>query len=323
MSSPILSCMHVALVGLSVGCGLSACTTPTTRHPVAISDLGLSARTSDMEASLARPGIVAFQRIDFAHWTGGRGAFIDRKDPRTSSVPKGDEDATIYAYVIDHPRFGRVLIDSGISDQLDGRLSWVMRRGVHDLHIRTDQTTSHWLAGQTSPQAVFLTHLHFDHIGGLIDLPTTTPLYIGPGDAEERNRANLLLGRPADAILRGFGPLREWAFKPDPDDGFDGVLDVFGDGSVWALRVPGHSAGSTAYLINAIEGPKLVVGDAVSTRLGWEAGMPQPVAAEARADAEASADRLRRFAAAHPTVEVFLGHQSRTGQPEPFPPATR
>lgn len=317
MSRPFRFYIPAALVGLSLACGLSGCATPTTSHPVSISDLGHSSRTSDMEASLARSGIVTFQRIGFARWTGGRGSFIDRKDARTADVPKGDEDATIYAYVIDHPRFGRILLDSGVSDQLESRLSWVMRRGVRDLDIKVDQTTRQWLTGQAPPQAVFLTHLHFDHIGGLIDLPTTTRIYVGPGDAEERNATNLVLGHPADAILRGFGPLREWAFQPDPDGAFDGVVDIFGDGSVWALRVPGHSPGSTAYLVNAVDGPKLVVGDAVSTRLGWEAGMPQPVAAEARADAEASAARLRRFAAAHPTVEVFLGHQSRTGQQEP------
>lgn len=108
--------------------------------------------------------------------------------------------------------------------------------------------------------------------------------------------------------------MREWAFRPDAGGEFEGVLDVFGDGSVWALRVPGHSPGSTAYLVNATDGPKLVVGDAVSTRLGWDDGLPQPVPVAARAAAEASADRLRRFAARHPAVEVFLGHQSRSGQ---------
>lgn len=305
------------LAALGFALVVSGCATPTTRHPVISADLGAPAATSDLEASLARPGIVTFQRVAFARWTGGRGAFIDRNDPRTADVPKGDEEATVYAYVIDHPRFGRVLIDAGVSADLEDRLNWVMRRGVRDLDVRIERTTAQWLVGQVAPGAVFLTHLHFDHVGGLIDLPATTPVYVGPGEAQERSRINLLLGSPADAILEGFGPLREWAFQPDRDGAFEGVLDIFGDGSVWALSVPGHSAGSTAYLVNAVDGPKLMVGDAVSTRLGWEAGMPQPVSAPARAAAEASADRLRRFAAGHPAVEVFLGHQSRTGQADP------
>jgi N-acyl homoserine lactone hydrolase len=312
MSRPALT----ALAGFSLVMAISGCATPATRHRLVASDIGVPAATSDMEASLTRPGIVTFQRVGFARWTGGRGAFIDRSDPRTAAVPKGHEDATIYAYVIDHPAFGRVLIDSGVSADLDRRLNWVMRRGVHDLGIQVDRTTAQWLVGQAPPAAVFLTHLHFDHIGGLIDLPVTTPVYVGPGEAQDRSRANWLLGSPADAILKGFGPLREWAFQTDRDGAFEGVVDVFGDGSVWALQVPGHSAGSTTYLINAVDGPKLVVGDAVSTRLGWEAGMPQPIPPSARATAEASANRLRRFAAAHPTVEIFLGHQSRTGQAE-------
>ena len=278
---------------------------------------GILAFVDDAAADIAGSREQRLQRVAFARWTGGRGSFIDRSDPRTADVPKGDEEATIYAYVIDHPRFGRILIDSGVSADLDSRLNWVMRRGVRDLGVRIDRTTAQWMAGQVATGAVFLTHLHFDHIGGLIDLPVTTPIYLGAGEAEERSRVNLLLGSPADAILSGYGPLREWTFRPDQDGVFDGVLDVFGDGSIWAISVPGHSAGSTAYLVNAVDGPKLVVGDAVSTRLGWELGMPQPAPSAARATAERSADRLRRFAASHPQMEVFLGHQSVTGQQEP------
>ena len=131
---------------------------------------------------------------------------------------------------------------------------------------------------------------------------------------------NGLLGHPIDAILRGRPPLREWRFAADPSGRFDGVLDVFGDGSVWAIRVPGHTPGSTAYLVNAVEGSKLVIGDAAHTRLGWEQGLPQPLNDEASLDAAQSVERLRRLVADHPQVEVFLGHQSRTGQAEaPWP----
>lgn len=304
----------VALSVLALTAGLAACATPATHHPTLTAELGAAADLGALEASLARPGVVTLRRVRFATWTGGRGTFIDRDDPRTETVPPGSEEATIYAYLIEHPTRGRYLIDSGVSAGLEARLNPVMRRGVADLNVRIDQTTARWLTGQTAPQGVFLTHLHFDHIGGLIDLSPATPVYLGPGDAQEASRLNTLLGPPADAILEGYGPLREWAFQPDPDGRFEGVLDVFGDGSVWALHVPGHSPGSTAYLINAADGPKLVVGDAVHTRLGWEDAMPQPV--PDRAQAEASADRLRRFAVDHPDVEVFLGHQSRTGQAE-------
>jgi N-acyl homoserine lactone hydrolase len=263
-----------------------------------------------LEASLSRPGVVTFQRLAFARWSNGRGAFIDMADPATAAagVGPGMETATIYAHVLDHPRHGRFLIDTGASAALEGRVGPVMRWGLRQLSPTVLRTTTDTLADSPPIQGVFLTHLHFDHSAGLIDVAPGTPIHIGPGDARERNRLNLLLGSPANAILRGHGPLNEWAFRPDPSGAFEGVLDIFGDGSVWALHVPGHSPGSTAYLINTTEGPKLVTGDAVSTRLEWAHALrqvgPDPDTALR------SAERIRRFAAAHPGVEILLGHQT-------------
>jgi glyoxylase-like metal-dependent hydrolase (beta-lactamase superfamily II) len=303
----------IAAVVLTAG----GCATPATRHPLMAADLGSPESTARMEASLSRPGLVSFERVRFAQWTGGRGGFIDRDDPRTAVVPEGFETAVIYAYVIDHPTRGRYLIDAGVSRDLEARLNPLMRKGLADMSVRIDQGLAEWLAGRPKPQAVFLTHLHFDHVGGVLDLDPAIPIYLGPGDARETHAMNGLLGHPIDAILDGRVPLREWAFTPDADGRFAGVLDVFGDGSVWALHTPGHSPGSTAYLINSVHGPRLVVGDAVHTRLGWDDAMPQPVPDRAKAAAELSAIRLRRFAADHPTIEVFLGHQSREGQIDP------
>ncbi len=297
------------LVATLIAAGLTACATVTTHHPVAVSELGQASLTSRLEASLQRPGAVTFERIRFASWIAGRGTLIDRDDPRTLSIPEGTEEVVIYAYVVDHPQFGRFMIDAGVSAQLPARVNWVMRRALANLNVQVDRTTGEWLAGRPAPRGVFLTHLHFDHIGGLLDIAPSTPVYLGPGEAGERNRYNALLGHPADAILRGYGPLREWPFLPDPDGRFDGLVDILGDGSIWAIHAPGHTAGSTAYLVNATDGPKLIVGDAASTDLVWEAGMPQPLPDEAQRRAERSRLQLRAFAAAHPRIKVFLGHQ--------------
>ncbi len=306
--------MHISRLTLTmtmaaVLLGLAACATPTTRHPVIPAELGTEASSANLEASMDQPGIVTFRQIRLATWTGGRGTFLDRSDPRTGSVPQGFEEADIYIYVLDHPVHGRYLIDAGVSRDLEARLNPLMRKALVDLNLRIAHDTSEALAGETAPKGVFLTHLHIDHVGGLIDLDPTIPAYVGPGEASERNRLNGLLGHPIDAILDGRPPLQEWRFTPDPAGRFDGMVDVFGDGSVWALHVPGHTPGSTAYLIHAVDGPKLVTGDAVQIRLAWDQDLPQPLKGAAKIQAERSAAQLRRLVADHPDVQVLLGHQ--------------
>lgn len=296
---------------------LAACATPVTRHALMPAELGAASTTNAMERALSEPGPVVFRRETFAHWTGGRGSLLDLEAPASvaAGLVPGAERATIYAYSFKHPRFGLYLVDAGVSEDLPSRLNPVMRYGLDQLALSVDQTTAQWTAREGAPRGVFVTHMHFDHIGGLIDLPSSTSVFVGPGEAGERHWTNTLLGNPANAILKGFGPLQVWRFETDPSGAFRGIVDVFGDGSVWALWTPGHSPGSTAYLVRTTEGPKLIVGDAVHTRIGWEKALPQ--AAIPGFDAELSADsaaRLRCFADRHPEVEVLLGHQPMEGQ---------
>ena len=46
---------------------------------------------------------------------------------------------------------------------------------------------------------------------------------------------------------------------------FSHVLDVIGDGALWAVSTPGHSRDHLAYLINTTPTPIFVVGDAELT----------------------------------------------------------
>jgi len=88
------------------------------------------------------------------------------------------------------------------------------------------------------------------------------------------------------------------------------VLDVFGDGTVWALAVPGHTPGSTAYLARTPTGPVLLVGDACHTAWGWENGVePGKFSADLPKSADSLA-RLKRLVARHPEIDVRLGHQA-------------
>ena len=91
-------------------------------------------------------------------------------------------------------------------------------------------------------------------------------------------------------------------------------LTVDVDGSVWAIWVPGHTVGSTAFIARTAEGPVLLVGDTSHTSWGWLNGVePGSFTADHAANAVAL-EKLRALAAEHPAMSVRLGHQ-RLEQP--------
>ena len=71
-------------------------------------------------------------------------------------------------------------------------------------------------------------------------LPSSTTLFTGPGESNQRTLLNRFVRLVTDRALEGKGALHEWQFTRDPDGVFAGLVDVFGDRSVWAIHVPGR-----------------------------------------------------------------------------------
>jgi N-acyl homoserine lactone hydrolase len=87
------------------------------------------------------------------------------------------------------------------------------------------------------------------------------------------------------------------------------VVDIFGDGSAFAISVPGHTPGSTAYVVRTPKGPALLTGDTCHTRWGWEHPVePGSYTADQPMNLK-SLLMLKELAGRHPTMEVRLGHQ--------------
>jgi glyoxylase-like metal-dependent hydrolase (beta-lactamase superfamily II) len=167
-----------------------------------------------------------------------------------------------------------------------------------------------FLAAHPEPlKGVFFTHLHLDHVAGAPDLPRSTPIYTGPGEPSDRGFLNMFTQPCIDRALEGLPPISEWSFRADPDGRFAGVVDVFGDGSFWALWTPGHTPGSTAYLARTPRGPVLFTGDTSHTLWGWEHDVEPGGFTADHVRNVLSLARLRRLAREHPTIDVRLGHQ--------------
>lgn len=294
-----------------------------TTHPVEPAALGAVASTALIEEVLATAGPVRVETVTGADWEIDRAGLVNLDHPkaRAAGLADGPEPIQIFFHAVRHPQRGVFLIDTGVERALGTDPDRAVIRGavarvMHVDRMRFHTDTATWIAAQPEPVAgVFFTHLHLDHVSGLPDVPRGTPLYAGPGETAERKLENVFVQPIIDRAFRGHAPLRELRFQADPSGVFAGVIDLLGDRSFFALLVPGHTRGSTAYLARTPDGPVLFVGDACHTAWGWEHGVEPGSFSHDREGSAESLRRLRDFVAKHPEIRVRLGHQHLPQRP--------
>lgn len=294
---------------------LSGCSDRLSNHSVIKSTMGTSVSSLKMLEALETPGQIGFEKILSMEQYSKRSEQVILNDEIgvAAKIKDADETISIYFYALRHPTKGLFLIDSGMPKNYEDHFNVVMKKATADMKFKMIEETNHWLeksAGE-AVKGVFLTHLHFDHAMGVAAFTKDTPIYVGPADGSQRDFANRIIGRPTDSALKVHGPLRELVFKTDAGGVFEGVLDIFGDGSIFALHTPGHTPGSLAFLVNTTVGPQLIMGDTIRTKLEWTHGLkPIWYAEGTETEVAASAKLLRDFVAAHPEITVHPGHQS-------------
>jgi glyoxylase-like metal-dependent hydrolase (beta-lactamase superfamily II) len=304
------------LLSLLAGCAVSS-------HATQRSTLGTPSRSSQMLVVMDTPGPIELETLKAADWVVERAGLINLHDPKAKAagLKSGLEPAQIYFHVLRHPKFGVFIVDTGVERALRDQPQQAAIRGLVASYLKFEQLKNvlalgDWLAKQGAPLAgVFMTHLHLDHVSGMPDVPHGTPIYAGPGETRAHAASNLFVRPNIDRALAGQNPISEWQFVADPDGRFAGVIDVFGDGSLWALHTPGHTAGSTAYLVRTPSGPVLLTGDTSHTVWGWTHDVePGDFTADHAANRQ-SLERLRRLAREHPNISVRLGHQQLPATP--------
>ncbi|MDQ3235108.1 MAG: MBL fold metallo-hydrolase [Pseudobdellovibrionaceae bacterium] len=302
------------LISLSM---LGACT--VTSQPAQLVEVGQASQVEAIKPAMASKGPIQFRKVVAANWVTDRGGLINLDDSKAKAAGLKDEleDIQIYFYVLDHPRYGRYLIDTGIESTMKENpekspLGGMISRFLNMDKMVIHQTTREWINKNPDPiKGVFLTHMHMDHIMGVPDLNPAVPLFIGPEESTHKLFKNMLVRGTTDDFLEGPRTLSELNF-PEPSAGSTGVIDFFGDQSLFVLSVPGHTTGSLAFVINATTGPQLVVGDTCHTRWGWEQSVPPGEFSEDREQNQKSLDALKNLAQSLPGVQVHLGHQSAT-----------
>lgn len=200
----------------------------------------------------------------------------------------------------------RILVDTGLHPGAvaDGAAHY---DGAESLRLfRLEQETA--LADQvdlSSLTKVVMTHLHFDHAGGLELLPDTLPIYM--------QRREWGAAQDPEAIARNFFLARDYEGIGDRVVLVDGDHDLLGDGSVELLFTPGHTPGHQSIRV----GERLVIGGDVTH---FAAGLDDrrlPIFGDDLEVQVASAERLKALRDAGAAVRP--GHDPEVLAPGPVP----
>jgi N-acyl homoserine lactone hydrolase len=219
---------------------------------------------------------------------------------------KGDDLETkvrypVPAYLIEAGE-ERVLVDTGLHPgaAADAPSHYGSEDALGMFELDQDQTVADQvdLDGITK---VVLTHLHFDHAGGLGLLPSSVPVYV--------QRREWDGGQDADAVARNF-------FQPKDYEGIDGQVelvegdhDLLGDGSIELLSTPGHTPGHQSVRVG--EG-LVIAGDAVH----YDSTLDDRVFPVFADDPEAQAASAERLAALRDAgARVVPGHDPEVLKP--------
>jgi N-acyl homoserine lactone hydrolase len=198
----------------------------------------------------------------------------------------------------------RILVDTGLNPDAAADAAAYYEGAENMRNFRLEQEVG--LAEQVdlaSITKVVMTHLHFDHAGGLALLPASVPVYM--------QRREWEAGRDPEAIARNFFLVRDYEVVADQVVLVDGDHDLLGDGSVELLATPGHTPGHQSVKV----GEHLVIGGDVTHFAAGLDDLRLPIFGDDLDAQRTSAERLRTLRDAGATVRP--GHDPEVLFPGP------
>lgn len=233
----------------------------------------------------------------------------------------------LYA-LIRHPQRGVVLFDAGYSCHvLEIAKRWPERLYTLTLPIALpseDEPVNKLAALGISPSDVsfiFLSHFHVDHIGALRDFPHAQFIYARSAWESVRSLGRVaglarafmpgLIPDDFESRGRGFGT-DDFIALDERYSPFSRGFDVFGDGALLAVELPGHAVGHVGLFVETKQERIFLCADACWTTRSYAENI-LPVRAVGAVfddwcDYARSLERIHQFHARHPSVRIVPSH---------------
>lgn len=183
----------------------------------------------------------------------------------------GDYTLGMGAALVRHPK-GTLLFDAGLGTHAPQHLL-TMAYAMRALSRFIPEKTAAEQLRPLVPDRIVLSHAHWDHVSGAEDFPTT-PVWMPKAEADFIQTE--AMGALAKQLL---DPKRihTFTFAPRPYENFESSLDLFDDGSVVLVPLPGHTWGSTGMFVNLRSGKRFFfIGDLTWTLRGVTAPAERP-----------------------------------------------
>jgi N-acyl homoserine lactone hydrolase len=209
----------------------------------------------------------------------------------------------IPAYLIE-TEHERILVDTGLHPGAasDSASHYERAPSLQAFELEQEQSIADQLDLDTLTRVV-ITHLHFDHAGGLS--------LLGPGVPIVAQRREWEGATNADSVARNFYLPIDYAGVAEQLRLVDGDHDLLGDGSIRLLFTPGHTPGHQSIMV----AERLVIGADVCHFASGLDDHRFPLFADDHAAQAASAERLRALRDAGATV--IPGHDPDVLRPGP------
>jgi N-acyl homoserine lactone hydrolase len=198
----------------------------------------------------------------------------------------------------------RVLVDAGLHPAAAGDPArhYGTSAALGPFRFEQDESIGEQIDLATITKVV-LTHLHFDHAGGLALLPSSVPIVV--------QRREWEAGHDAAAVRKNFYLPADYGTVGEQVVLVDGDHDLLGDGSIRLLLTPGHTPGHQSVRV----GERLVLGADVAHFASGLDDHRFPSFGDDVVAQAASADRLRALRDAG--AVVLPGHDPAVLQPGP------